>query len=63
VALSPEKIQRACLSASNQVDLSEFASLWRQSNWRGINDVVADKGYECGKVRMPFTAAGKTAVI
>jgi hypothetical protein len=63
VALSPEKIQGACLSANNQVDLNELASLWRQSNWHGINYIVADKGYDCGKVRTPITAAGKTAVI
>jgi hypothetical protein len=32
VALFPEKIQGACLSASSQVDLNELTSLWRQSN-------------------------------
>jgi transposase len=63
VALSPEKIQGAWLSASNEVDMNEFASLWRQSDWRGINYVIADKGYDCGKVRTQITVAGKTAVI
>jgi hypothetical protein len=63
VALSPKKIQEACLSASNQVNLNESTSLWSQRNWREIKDVIADKGYNCGKARTPITAAGKTEVI
>ena len=57
------KIQGACLSASNQVDRNEFASLWKQSDWRGIEYIIADKGYDCSKVRNQIRAAGKTAVI
>ena len=63
VALSPEKIHGACLSASNQVDMNEFSALWKQSDWRGIQYVIADKGYDCGKVRQRITSEGKTAVI
>ena len=63
VALSPEKIQGACLSASNQVDMNEFAALWQQSDWRGVDYVIADKGYDCAKVRNRINAAGKIAVI
>lgn len=63
VALSSEKIQGACLSASNQVDMNEFNTLWGQSDWRGIRYIVADKGYDCGKVRNQISGAGKIAVI
>lgn len=63
VALSPDKIQGACLSASNQVDMKEFATLWRQADWRGIQYIIADKGYDYSAVRTQITAAGKTPVI
>lgn len=63
MALSPEKIQGACLSASNQVDMNEFNTLWQHSDWREIQYIIADKGYDCGKVRQKINNAGKTAVI
>ena len=63
VALSSQKIQGACLSASNHVDMNEFSTLWQHSDWRGIEYSVADKGYDCGKVRNQISNAGKTAVI
>jgi transposase len=63
VALSSEKIQVACLSASNQVDMNVFAALWQQSDWRSIDYVIADKGYDSGKVRRTIMEAGKIAVI
>jgi transposase len=43
--------------------MNEFSSLWQQSDWRGIQYVIADKGYDCGKVRNQISAAGKIAVI
>lgn len=52
VALSPERIHGAhgaCLSASNQVDMNEFSALWKQSDWRGIQYVITDKGYDVAK--------------
>jgi transposase len=63
VALSSETIQGACLSASNQVDMNAFALLWLQSDWRGIDYIVADKGYDCGNVGQKITDVGKIAVI
>ncbi|HAT6309686.1 TPA: transposase [Legionella pneumophila] len=43
--------------------MNEFSELWKQSDWRGIQYVIGDKGYDCGKVRQLITGTGKTAVI
>ena len=40
-----------------------FALLFKQAYWRGIQYIVADKGYDYGKVRQPIREAGKTPVI
>ena len=63
VALSAEKIQGACLSASNIVDMKEFTVLWQKCDWRGINYIIADKGYDYSAVRNQIRAVGKTPVI
>ena len=63
MALSPEKIQAATLSASNKVDMKEFDNLWHQSDWKNIQYIIADKGYDYLAVRQQISKAGKTAVI
>lgn len=63
VALSSEKIQGATLSASNHVDMKEFNTLWNQADWRNINYLIADKGYDYSAVRQKILKAGKVAVI
>lgn len=63
MALSPTKIQGACLSASKIVDMKEFSVLWSQCDWRGVQYIVADKGYDYSAVRNLITASGKTPVI
>jgi hypothetical protein len=63
VALFSTKIQGACLSASNLVDMKEFSNLWGQCDWRGIEYIIADKGHDYSAVRTQITASGKTAVI
>lgn len=43
--------------------MNEFAVLWQQSDWQGVDYVSTDKGYYCAKVRNQISAVGKTAVI
>lgn len=31
--------------------MNEFKALWQHSDWRGVQYIIADKGYDCGKVR------------
>lgn len=51
------------MSASNLVDMKEFSTLWSQCDWRGIQYIIADKGYDYSAVRTQITVSGKTAVI
>ena len=51
------------MSASNLVDMKEFSVLWQQCDWRGIQCIVADKGYDYSAVRNQIKIAGKTPVI
>lgn len=62
MTLSPTKVQGACRSASNIVDMKEFTVLWSQCDWRGVQYVVADKGYDYSAVKHQITASGKTPV-
>ena len=63
VALSPEKIQVVTLSPSNNVDMKEFDILYKESDWRNVNYIIADKGYDYSAVRQQITNARKIAVI
>jgi len=63
VGLSPDRIQGACLSASNLVDMKEFNTLWQCADWSEIRYIIADKGYDCSLVRNQIIAGGKIPVI
>jgi transposase len=43
--------------------MKEFSVLWSQCDWRGVQYIVADKGYDYSAVRNQITASGKTPVI
>ena len=43
--------------------MKAFPSLWQQGNWRAIDYIVADKGYDFSAVRRLILAAGKMPVI
>ena len=51
------------MSAANEVDMKIFPQLYQGADWRGIDYLVADKGYDYAAVRTPIREAGKTAVI
>ena len=59
LALSETKVQGACLSG----DLNVFLKLLKGADWRNINHLVADKGYDCTEVRIAIRKLGKTPVI
>ena len=40
-----------------------FPKLWSSENWKDIQDVIADKGYDCSDVRIRIRQAGKTPII
>ena len=43
--------------------MKAFALLWEQADWRGIEYLIADKGYNYAAVRKLIREAGKIAVI
>lgn len=43
--------------------MKEFSKLWSQCDWRGVQYIIADKGYDYSAVRTQITASGKTTVI
>ena len=43
--------------------MKEFDNLWHQSDWKNIEYIIADKGYDYLAVRQQITKVGKTAVI
>lgn len=43
--------------------MKEFSSLWQKADWRSIQYIIADKGYDYSVVRNHIIAAGKTPVI
>jgi transposase len=45
------------------VDGNVFNKLFKRADWRAIQYIVADKGYDYAKVRQPIGQAGKTPVI
>ena len=63
MALSPGSLKSACLSEGQRSDIKVFAKLWSKGNWKGIKDVIADKGYDCGEVRQIIRKSGKTSII
>ena len=63
VALSSDQIQGACLSARNQVDMKAFTTLWRLADWRGIQYIIADKGYDYSKIRQQIRSVEKIPII
>jgi transposase len=63
LALSATKIQGACLSAANEVDMKVFHKLWKTADWRGIEYLIADKGYDYSAVRTTIRKVGKTPII
>ncbi len=40
-----------------------FSKLWFAGDWQGIQDVIADKGYDSYEVRKLIRQAGKHPVI
>ena len=63
VGLSPGCLKGACLSEGQRTDMKVFSKLWSCSNWEGIKDVIADKGYDCSEVPILIRQAGKHPVI
>ena len=63
VGLSPGCLKSACLSEGQRTDMKVFAKLWACGNWEGIQDVIADKGYDCSEVRILIRQAGKYPII
>ena len=63
VGLSTGYLHSSCLSSANQVDLKVFDVLWQKGSWKGIQSIIADKGYDCGDVRQLIRKQGKTPVI
>ena len=51
------------MGGAQEADMKAFARLWLLGDWRGINHVVADKGYDFSAVRVPIREAGKKPVI
>ena len=43
--------------------MKKFSRLWPQCDWRGVQYIVADKGYDYYDVRSQMNAAGKTPEI
>ena len=63
LGLSATKVQGACLSAAQEVDMKVFPRLFKDANWQGIQYIVADKGYDFAAVRNLIQVAEKIAVI
>ncbi len=63
LALSPNKVQSACLSEGQRPDMKIFSQLWKNGKWEGIQYVIADKGYDYFDVRHPIREAEKVPVI
>lgn len=63
LALSTARIQSACLSEGQRVDMKIFPKLWKQGEWSGVQYVIADKGYDYLAVHRPIKKAGKIPVI
>lgn len=40
-----------------------FPKLWLLGDWKGIQDLIADKGYDFGAVRTLIRQGGKTPII
>ena len=51
------------MGGAQEADMKAFSRLWLLGDWRGINHVVADKGYDFSAVRVPIREAGKKPVI
>jgi len=63
VGLSPGCLKSACLSEGQRTDMKVFTKLWSIGNWQGIQDVIADKGYDCSEVRILIPESGKHPII
>ena len=63
VGLSEHDLRSACLSEGQRVDMKVFPQLWAFGNWQGVNDVIADKGYDYYDVKRLVHESGKQTVI
>ena len=63
VSLSPGCLKSACLSEGQRVDMKVFTTLWKKGDWKDIEYVIADKGYDYYEVRHTIQQANKIPVI
>ena len=51
------------MSGGQQSDHKAFPILWSKGDWKGIQNVIADKGYDSYKIRYQIQRTGKNALI
>jgi hypothetical protein len=56
--LSTTNVQSIYLSGAQETDMKTFTRLWQLGDWRKINHVLPDKGYDFSAVRTPSRKAG-----
>ncbi|WP_339058402.1 transposase [Candidatus Regiella endosymbiont of Tuberolachnus salignus] len=63
VGLAGNYLRGVCLSEGQRTDMKVFSTLWAKGDWRQINDVIADKGYDFYDVKKLIRDSGKYPII
>jgi transposase len=63
IGLSTNYLHGACLSEGQRVDMKVFPTLWASGDWKDVNFVVADKGYDVYQVVKLIRDTGRQPII